>query len=816
MATKTFEELKQLAIQIRDEKTNKQNTATRVGTAMLEHINKLEQDYYDKTQTDEELKEQNEKLTGLSNGQGIYNRSILLNFSFSGNGYINQTTGNTSSISGVFYSDFIPVEEGVIITFNRIFGNGLSGVASIACYDAEKQYLVDESITGRYDGQIKLKINSSVKYVRFTFRNVEGEYIVLSGITNNLLNEYNDIKLQYTKIGTTIKPSALLYGYYVELNTGQFKKRGNGYDISEKIYVKGATSVNIAGVATGGTFGSISLYNSKDEIVYSSNLSGLHSVPEDAVYAYMSMAGSNTYIDILFKEQNLCNSFLSNKIQYDLSEKEKIDVNKVDKFFSELKEYYKKEDLEYSSASDQRGYISEFKVNVIIKKIHLFAANTSTNIYLVGSDGTKTPIYSFSDLTIGEWNVLDVDIYLKPRENIEFEGGSIYYIRDGSSYFMCGLTSGFVGYLSYWIEYVTLEFPELTNINKSLDYNLSYKANSVSVKSWNIDSDTSGIISSSAELSISEKGILIGNDIIEFLDSRLSIETLHLTMTVDKTSEFQICSNAGCTKPGVKISFASNLLTDLQNTEKTKVLDDFISGETEITIDLIVNNNSSKLILSNNKTSKTVEFDLECPLIISQRDFTIKNISGSSYIKHYELIFPTDIDVIFSGDSITEGVGITGEGKTYAFLYQEATGLKVATFARGYAVLDLGITCANLCAQLRPKFISIMYGMNSGNTISRYKEIQNKCDEYHVPVIFQRMPMSSSIDKYNTNVGITEKFVNDFAHIKYSAKFDVATALNGNPSDGYNSELTDGTHPNNEGHIRMFNRLRIDVPIMNQ
>lgn len=67
MATKTFEELKQLAIQIRDEKTNKQNTATRVGTAMLEHINKLEQDYYDKTQTDEELKERDDKLIELDN-----------------------------------------------------------------------------------------------------------------------------------------------------------------------------------------------------------------------------------------------------------------------------------------------------------------------------------------------------------------------------------------------------------------------------------------------------------------------------------------------------------------------------------------------------------------------------------------------------------------------------------------------------------------------------------------------------------------------------------------------------------------------------
>ena len=70
MATKTFEELKQLAIQIRDEKTNKQNTATRIGTQMLEHLNKLEQDYYDKTATDEELKQRDEKLTELSSGLG--------------------------------------------------------------------------------------------------------------------------------------------------------------------------------------------------------------------------------------------------------------------------------------------------------------------------------------------------------------------------------------------------------------------------------------------------------------------------------------------------------------------------------------------------------------------------------------------------------------------------------------------------------------------------------------------------------------------------------------------------------------------------
>lgn len=78
MATKTFEELKELAIQIRDEKTNKQNTANRVGTAMLEGINKLEQDYYNKTTIDEELKKRDDKLTELGVGKWIENTEAYI------------------------------------------------------------------------------------------------------------------------------------------------------------------------------------------------------------------------------------------------------------------------------------------------------------------------------------------------------------------------------------------------------------------------------------------------------------------------------------------------------------------------------------------------------------------------------------------------------------------------------------------------------------------------------------------------------------------------------------------------------------------
>lgn len=77
MATKTFEELKKLAIQIRDEKTNKQNTATRVGTAMLEHINKLEQDYYDKTTINNRTSEYNVSINHPTSGISSSNKYDL-------------------------------------------------------------------------------------------------------------------------------------------------------------------------------------------------------------------------------------------------------------------------------------------------------------------------------------------------------------------------------------------------------------------------------------------------------------------------------------------------------------------------------------------------------------------------------------------------------------------------------------------------------------------------------------------------------------------------------------------------------------------
>lgn len=186
MATKTFEELKQLAIQIRDEKTNKQNTATRVGTAMLEHINKLEQDYYDKTQTDEELKERDDKLTEL---EGITSK---LNSKIDGN-IQEEHTDSTDD-----YFEFQNNEGETILNINK---------ESIECkksiYDKDGKEIVGGNTSNNIEGLKIERIDDSIfilKYflpegLAFSIKGTEWGFgtIGLKSISD-ALNRYNMLK----------------------------------------------------------------------------------------------------------------------------------------------------------------------------------------------------------------------------------------------------------------------------------------------------------------------------------------------------------------------------------------------------------------------------------------------------------------------------------------------------------------------------------------------------------------------------------------------------------------------------------------------
>lgn len=198
MATKTFEELKQLAIQIRDEKTNKQNTATRIGTQMLEHLNKLEQDYYDKTATDEELKQRDEKLSELSSQtSNIY--LLMRQYIFNMKTFIS-TDGVVRENKNYYTTDFLKISTIQDIEISNVFSHSGLGIVGVAFYDKALKYIngyiydipgiiptfkIDD-ILANYPNAVYVKLNGIIP-IDITLNNIiwqtfdsKDEYNVLS------------------------------------------------------------------------------------------------------------------------------------------------------------------------------------------------------------------------------------------------------------------------------------------------------------------------------------------------------------------------------------------------------------------------------------------------------------------------------------------------------------------------------------------------------------------------------------------------------------------------------------------------------------
>lgn len=283
MATKTFEELKQLAIQIRDEKTNKQNTATRVGTAMLEHINKLEQDYYDKTQTDEELKEQNEKLTGLElllvcinpteqyheGYNDIADSTIWENGLLKSNGIIDSEVSNyyTAEIeySGTYSSRYS------LLYFNAA-SNLASNYANIAYYKKDNTFVKSFIVAGGdriilIPSGYKVKISTKDKSV---LKSSEQKGTTIYPIIQDLRKQTNTNNENISTINNSIYLNDIgivdkTYNNSSIASNGDVSNVGADKNLSIKVYKVNTGDVyNLFGNWTGYDRALYAFYNSSD------------------------------------------------------------------------------------------------------------------------------------------------------------------------------------------------------------------------------------------------------------------------------------------------------------------------------------------------------------------------------------------------------------------------------------------------------------------------------------------------------------------------------------------------------------------------
>lgn len=192
MATKTFDELKQMAIQIRDEKTNKQNTANRIGAEMLEHLDKLEQDYYDKTTTDEELKKRDDKLTELSSNtdEKFTELEININTKIGSNVGLYNISNRNVYLEAIKFIAFVPKDEYKDNTF---------GIYALSAYDKQTSTTPDivrldlwllnfeeSQAQGKEVNAVRLQLSNSTDITRPTFSKVTGNagtlYVIIDWV----------------------------------------------------------------------------------------------------------------------------------------------------------------------------------------------------------------------------------------------------------------------------------------------------------------------------------------------------------------------------------------------------------------------------------------------------------------------------------------------------------------------------------------------------------------------------------------------------------------------------------------------------------
>ncbi|EJR51759.1 hypothetical protein IIO_06292 [Bacillus cereus VD115] len=194
--------------------------------------------------------------------------------------------------------------------------------------------------------------------------------------------------------------------------------------------------------------------------------------------------------------------------------------------------------------------------------------------------------------------------------------------------------------------------------------------------------------------------------------------------------------------------------------------------------------------------------------------------AGSSAPKLSKLSvhMPENPIVAFVGDSITEGYGmnnISGNSSfanRFAELARIAIGDCVISAASSGVIDDVIEKFDSEYSIYKPKKLFVTIGTNGSvamNSIAKYTQIKSLCESNGIKLILNHIPAGGP----NTTINYKEKNTNIDAVSDDGVKFDIATAVNNDINNGGDSTLfTDGIHPNYNGSLKMFNRIKVDKP----
>lgn len=189
---------------------------------------------------------------------------------------------------------------------------------------------------------------------------------------------------------------------------------------------------------------------------------------------------------------------------------------------------------------------------------------------------------------------------------------------------------------------------------------------------------------------------------------------------------------------------------------------------------------------------------------------TASQLSGSqAYLRNIKCYVPTDVKVVFIGDSITEGYG-TKSDECWAVLCCDYFGNSV-NMGRSGATLPVHSQkqIDELLPIVKPKYVVVTIGTNGGNTASNLAKMVESIKALNaVPIVNHIYRKTTDVTSVNNDIAALNTL---------GARFDYATSIDNDLTKAQDTSLfiSDKLHLNVTGNKRVFERFIADCGFIN-
>ena len=257
-------------------------------------------------------------------------------------------------------------------------------------------------------------------------------------------------------------------------------------------------------------------------------------------------------------------------------------------------------------------------------------------------------------------------------------------------------------------------------------------------------------------------------------------------------------------------------------TERVSTPFNFITGR-EYDLTLIKEKRKNIMIVTDMVTGETKSIETDCTAVIGDLlnefaggrqngRFGIWNRQGTgNYINNLYITTKLKEPLLYiTGDSICEGdrceIGYRYSDRVENSLGKDNVAISGMSGTKITGVLN---RLKSELPYIKPKYCMITIGTNGGNTMQNIQELIDYIESIGVTPILNHVSQTSGNQANDINA-MLDRF-SDYV----GCKFDIATSLNNDIQQYYNSSLYgDGVHPNKHGHEKMFDRFKIDLPYL--